>query len=53
MRPVSNIDVSATRTRLTALWEEVDCVDHYIMKLRKIGPVDINEYGSEHKSFNF
>ena len=45
MKPVTNIDISATTSKLTATWDDLDCVDHYIMKLRKLGPIHSSEHG--------
>ena len=45
MRPVTNIAISATSSKMTATWNNLACVDHYIMKLRKVGPVHSSEYG--------
>ena len=41
MIPVSNIQITATRDKLMANWEQLHCVDHYIMKLEKVGPLEM------------
>ena len=45
MIPVVNIHISATSHKLMANWEDLDCVDHYVMRLDKVGPLHIMEYG--------
>ena len=46
MRSVTNIAISATSSKMTATWNNLACVDHYIMKLRKVGPVHSSEHGT-------
>ena len=43
--PVSNIQITATSDKLMANWEQLHCVDHYIMKLEKVGPLKMLEFG--------
>eukprot|EP00092_Neocalanus_flemingeri_P029036 GFUD01031522.1.p1 GENE.GFUD01031522.1~~GFUD01031522.1.p1 ORF type:complete len:2660 (+),score=730.01 GFUD01031522.1:322-8301(+) len=34
--PVSNISITTTNDKVMANWEQLKCVDHYIMKLEKV-----------------
>eukprot|EP00091_Calanus_sinicus_P004209 TRINITY_DN14434_c0_g1_i1.p1 TRINITY_DN14434_c0_g1~~TRINITY_DN14434_c0_g1_i1.p1 ORF type:complete len:136 (+),score=47.10 TRINITY_DN14434_c0_g1_i1:59-409(+) len=37
----------ATRDKFVANWEQLHCVDYYIMKLEKVGPVEMLQFDDD------
>ena len=45
IRPVRNISVKTTKNGLTANWENLDCVDHYVMRLERVSKIELDTDG--------
>ena len=44
---VPSLTISTTRTSVSATWPALPCVDHYILRLETVGPVQGHTYGSD------
>ena len=47
MIEVPSLTISTTSSSVSAIWPALPCVDHYILKLETVGPVQGATYGSD------